>query len=136
MPDGVLGSAETPSPALIDAAANRLLLDIGFRSYAAARRMITAGVWPHIISSNLHGLFPVMHDDSALDYRLAGAFARLVALGMPFGDALPPSRSILPLCSVTRCRSDRSPSGRADVTVLEGRSKTGDARRAGPGPDR
>ena len=44
MPDGVLGSAETPSPALIDAAANRFLLDIGFRADATARRMITAGV--------------------------------------------------------------------------------------------
>src|ERR1700682_4672824 len=79
------------SPALIDAAANGLLLDIGFGinfSYATARRMIAAGVLPHIISSDVHGLFPIMHDDSALDYSLAGAFARLVALGMPFRDAL------------------------------------------------
>ncbi len=29
-----------------------------------------------------------MHDDSPLDYSLVGAFARLVALGMPFGDVL------------------------------------------------
>jgi dihydroorotase len=91
MPDGVLGDDATPSPALIDAAATGLLLDIGFGinfSYATARRMIDAGVLPHIISSDVHGLFPVMHDDSALDYSLAGAFARLVALGMPFGNAL------------------------------------------------
>jgi hypothetical protein len=91
MPDGVLGGDQTPAPALIDATANGLLLDIGFGinfSYATACRMMAAGVLPHIISSDVHGLFPVMHDDSSLDYSLAGAFARLVALGMPFGDAL------------------------------------------------
>jgi predicted amidohydrolase len=51
-PDGVLGADQTPSPALIDAVANGLLLDIGFGinfSYATARRMIAAGVLPHII---------------------------------------------------------------------------------------
>ena len=50
--------------------------------------MIAAGVLPHIISSDVHARFSVMHDDSALDYSLAGAFARLVALGMPFSDAV------------------------------------------------
>jgi predicted amidohydrolase len=33
-------------------------------SYATARRMIAAGVLPHIVSSDVHGLFPVMHDDN------------------------------------------------------------------------
>ena len=38
--------------------------------------MLAAGVVPDIISSDAHGLFPVMHDDSALDYSLAGDAAR------------------------------------------------------------
>jgi dihydroorotase len=125
MPDGVLGGDQTPSPALIDAAANGLLLDIGYGinfSYATARRMIAAGVLPHIISSDAHGLFPVMHDDSALDYSLAGAFARLVALGMPFHDALA-AVTINP----ARVLRDEAEIGtlavgsRADITVLEER---------------
>ena len=84
--------------------------------------MITAGVWPHIISSDVHGLFPVMHDDSALDYSLAGAFARLVALGMPFDDALA-AVTINP----ARVLGEKAEIGtlaigsRADVTVLEER---------------
>ena len=123
MPDGVLGNDQTPSPALADAVADGLLLDIGFGinfSYATARRMIEAGVWPHIISSDVHGLFPVMHDDSALDYSLAGAFARLVALGMPFVDALA-AVTVNP----ARVLGDEEEIGtlaigsRADVTVLE-----------------
>jgi dihydroorotase len=125
MPDGVLGGDQTPSPALIDAAANGLLLDIGFGinfSYATARRMIAAGVLPHIISSDVHGLFPVMHDDSALDYSLAGAFARLVALGMPFGDALAavtinPARVLGEEAEI----GTLSVGSRADITVLEQR---------------
>jgi dihydroorotase len=125
MPDGVLGGDETPSPALIDAAAKGLLLDIGFGinfSYATARRMIAAGVLPRIISSDVHGLFPVMHDDSALDYSLAGAFARLVALGMPFGDALAavtinPARVLDEVTEI----GTLAVGSRADLTVLEER---------------
>jgi dihydroorotase len=125
MPDGVLGDDETPSSALIGAAANGLLLDIGFGinfSYATARRMIAAGVLPHIISSDVHGLFQVMHEDSALDYSLAGAFARLVALGVPFREALAavtvnPARVLgeeahIGTLAVGSC---------ADITVLEER---------------
>jgi dihydroorotase len=125
MPDGVLGDDETPSPALIHAAANGLLLDIGFGinfSYATARRMIAAGVWPSIISSDVHGQFPVMHDDSALDYSLTGAFARLVALGMPFAEALGavtinPARVIGEEAEI----GTLAIGSRADVTVLEER---------------
>ena len=122
MPDGVLGDDQTPSPALTEAVADGLLLDIGFGinfSYATARRMIQARVLPNIISSDVHGLFPVMHDDSALDYSLAGAFARLVALGMPFRDALA-AVTINP----ARVLGDEEEIGtlaigsRADVTVL------------------
>ncbi len=125
MPDGVLGNDDTPSPALAEAVAGGLLLDIGFGvnfSYATARRMIAAGVWPHIISSDVHGLFPVMHDDSALDYSLAGAFARLVALGMPIDDALA-AVTVNP----ARVLGEEDEIGtlavgsRADITVLEER---------------
>jgi dihydroorotase len=125
MPDGVLGNDGTPSPALAETVAGGLLLDIGFGinfSYATARRMIAAGVWPHIISSDVHGLFPVMHDDSALDYSLAGAFARLLALGMPFDDALA-AVTVNP----ARVLGEEQEIGtlavgsRADITVLEER---------------
>src|SRR5712675_2273208 len=63
-----------------------------------------------------------MHDDSALDYSLAGAFARLVTLGMPFGDALA-AVTINP----ARVLGEEAEIGtlaigsRADVTVLEER---------------
>jgi dihydroorotase len=125
MPDGVLGADQTPLPGLIEAAAHGLLLDIGFGinfSYATARRMIEAGVLPHIISSDVHGLFPVMHDDSALDYSLAGAFARLVALGMPFADALAavtinPARVLGEEAEI----GTLAVGSRADITVLEER---------------
>jgi len=125
MPDGVLGKDQTPSPALIDAAANGLLLDIGFGinfSYETARRMIAAGVWPRIISSDVHGLFSVMHDNSALDYSLPGAFARLIALGMPFAEALAavtinPARVLDEEAEI----GTLAVGSRADVTVLEER---------------
>ncbi len=123
--DGVLGTDERPSPLLRYAVENGLLLDIGFGinfSFATARRMIAAGVWPNIISSDVHGRFDAMHDDSMLDYSLAGAFARLVALGMPFRDALA-------AVTVTPARVLREEAeigtlavgSRADVTVLEER---------------
>ncbi|MGC2200272.1 MAG: amidohydrolase family protein [Stellaceae bacterium] len=123
MPDGVLGSDDAPSPALTEAAADGLLLDIGFGinfSYSTARRMIAARVFPNIISSDVHGSFPLMHDDSALDYSLAGAFARLVALGMPFGDALAavtinPARVLGEEAQI----GTLAVGSRADVTVLE-----------------
>jgi dihydroorotase len=123
MPDGVLGEDREPHPALLEAVARGLLLDIGFGinfSYRTARRMIAAGVWPQIISSDVHGLFPVMHDDSALDYSLAGAFARLVGLGMPFMEALAavtvnPARIIGDEAEIGTLRVG----SRADVTVLE-----------------
>lgn len=125
MPDGVLGDDEEPAPALFEAVERGLLLDIGFGinfSYRTARRMIAAGLWPHIISSDVHGQFPVMHDDSMLDYSLAGAFARLVALGMPFGEALAavtinPARVLDDEAEIGTLRLG----SRADLTVLEER---------------
>jgi len=128
MPDGVLGNDNQPSPLLIEANAGGLLLDIGFGinfSYATARRMIAAGVWPNIISSDVHGRFEAMHDDSRLDYSLAGAVSRLVALGMPFAQALA-AVTINP----ARVLRDEAEIGtlavgsRADVTVLEERVET------------
>jgi predicted amidohydrolase len=52
-----------------------------------------------------------MHDDSALDYSLAGAFARLVALGMPFGEAVA-AVTINPARVLGEERLALSPSGR------------------------
>ena len=125
MPDGVLGADERPSPLLSEAVERGLLLDIGFGinfCYATARRMIAAGIWPQIISSDVHGRFDAMHDDSMLDYSLAGAFTRLVALGMPFMQALT-AVTVNP----ARVLRDEGEIGtlavgsRADITVLEER---------------
>ena len=123
MPDGVLGADERPSPLLATAMANGLLLDIGFGinfNYSVARRMIAAGVWPDIISSDLHARFDAMHDDTMLDYSLVGAFSRLVALGMPFEKAL----AAVTVNPARVLRDDREigtleVGSRADVTVLE-----------------
>jgi dihydroorotase len=125
MPDGVLGADERPSPLLREAVERGLLLDIGFGinfSYATARRMIAAGIWPQIISSDVHGRFDAMHDDSMLDYSLAGAFARLVALGMPFIEALAavtvnPARVLHEESEI----GTLSVGSIADITVLEER---------------
>jgi dihydroorotase len=125
MPDGVLGADQRPSPLLAEAVERGLLLDIGFGinfSYATARRMIAAGVWPHIISSDVHGRFDAMHDDSMLDYSLAGAFARLVGLGMPFADAL--AAVTLNPARVLREEAEigtLAVGSRADLTVLDER---------------
>lgn len=123
MPDGVLGAANRPSPLLEKAVADGVLLDIGFGinfNYSTARRMIAAGIWPNLISSDLHGRFDAMHDDSMLDYSLAGAFARLVALGMPFADAVAavtvhPARVLQDEGEI----GTLSVGSRADVTVLD-----------------
>jgi dihydroorotase len=63
-----------------------------------------------------------MHDDSALDYSLAGAFARLVALGMSFDDALAavtinPARVLREEAEI----GTLAVGSRADITVLEER---------------
>lgn len=125
MPDGILGEDERPSPLLFEAIARGVLLDIGFGinfSYRTARRMMAAGVLPHLISSDVHGLFDRMHDDTALDYSLAGAFARLVALGLPFAEALAaltvnPARVLGEDAEI----GTLAVGSRADLTVLEER---------------
>ncbi len=127
MPDGVLGADEEPSPILRDAVARGVLLDIGFGinfSYGTARRMIAAGLLPQLISSDAHGRFERMHDDGGLDYSLAGAFARLVALGMPFMSALAavtvnPARVLGGEAEI----GTLAIGSRADVSVLEERTE-------------
>jgi dihydroorotase len=68
----------------------------------------------------LHGRFDAMHDDTMLDYSLVGAFARLVALGMPFEKALAavtvnPARVLREDAEI----GTLAVGSRADVTVLE-----------------
>lgn len=121
--DGVLGADNRPSPLLERAVADGLLLDIGYGinfSYSTARRMIAAGIWPSLISSDLHGRFDRMHDDTMVDYSLAGAFARVVALGMPFADAVAavtvnPARVLHAEAEI----GTLSVGSRADITVLD-----------------
>jgi dihydroorotase len=70
----------------------------------------------------VHGRFDAMHDDSMLDYSLAGAFARLVGLGMPFADALAavtvnPARVLREEAEI----GTLAVGSRADLTVLDER---------------
>jgi hypothetical protein len=49
--------------------------------------MIAAGLWPNIISSDVHELFETMHDDLRIDYSLASSFPPRPARH-PFSEAL------------------------------------------------
>ena len=65
--------------------------DVGYGinfSYRIAKMMLEEGYPPHTISSDLHGDFNAFHDFSKLDYSLAGAFNRLVQLGLPLKEAV------------------------------------------------
>ncbi|MGE0878915.1 MAG: amidohydrolase family protein [Acidimicrobiia bacterium] len=89
MPDGVLGRASTPTKGLIDAVASGVRLDVGHGlnfNFAIARRMLDAGLLPTTVSSDVHGSFVGVADDSVCDFSLAGTMSKLLALGMPLAD--------------------------------------------------
>jgi dihydroorotase len=123
MPDGIMGPGDDVPPAVFDALARGLLFDIGHGvnfSFAIARKMMARGVLPNTISSDLHGDFNGYHDDSLLDYSLAGAMTKLYALGMPLAEVV--KRVTLNAARVLRDEGEigtLAPGSRADVTVLE-----------------
>lgn len=90
-PDGVMGLHERIPKELHDAGARGILLDLGHGvdfSFEIARRMMGEGLYPFTISSDVHGDFDSMHNDTLLDYSLCGALSKLIALGMTLDKAL------------------------------------------------
>ena len=86
--DGVLGKGK-PSPRLVQAVRDGVHLDIGHGvnfCFDTARRMMDAGLYPHTISTDVHGDFATHDNDSTLDYSMVGTMSKLMALGfdLPF----------------------------------------------------
>ena len=122
-PDGLMGDRPTPSPALTQAIANGVRLDLGHGinfSFAIARRLIALGLFPYTISSDVHGDFTQPHNDATLDYSLCGALSKLMALGMDLTAAiaavtLHPARVLQAETEIGTLQIG----SRADITVLE-----------------
>ena len=91
MPDGVVGASKIIPEFVQEAYDRGIKFDVGYGinfSYRIAKMMLEGGYPPHTISSDLHGDFNAFHDFSRLDYSLAGAFNRLVQLGLPLEEAV------------------------------------------------
>jgi dihydroorotase len=122
-PDGLMGDRESPSPALRQAIADGVRLDLGHGinfSFAIARRMMAQGLFPYTISSDVHGDFATPHNDATLDYSLCGALSKLVALGMDLTTAIAavtvhPATVLQAEAELGTLRAGT----RADITVLE-----------------
>ncbi len=90
-PDGVMGTRTKVPKWLIEAIERGVLLDLGHGlkfSFDIARRMMEQGILPHTISSDVHGDFKIVHDDSKLNYSLCGAISKLMALGLDLVNAI------------------------------------------------
>jgi len=126
MPDGVVGQAKTVPPWVKAAFERGIKFDIGYGinfSYRIARLMLEQGFPPSTISSDIHGDFNAYHDLSLLDYSLAGAFNRLLALGLPMAEAVKcltysPARILKSEGEI----GTLSVGSVADITVLESHS--------------
>lgn len=123
MPDGIVGRGEGIPDFVRQAADQGVHFDIGYGinfSYAIARKMMEAGIFPRTISSDVHGDFTCYHDNSKLDYSLCGAMTRLWALGMPLDQVIAAAsrNTALVLRDQERIGS-LQPRTRADVTILD-----------------
>ncbi|BAZ52058.1 hypothetical protein NIES4103_47170 [Nostoc sp. NIES-4103] len=90
-PDGVMGTRTTVPEWLFAAIERGILLDLGHGlkfSFDIARRMMEQKVLPHTISSDVHGDFKSVHNDSNLNYSLCGAVSKLMALGLDLVEAI------------------------------------------------
>jgi dihydroorotase len=90
-PDGVMGTRTKVPNWLIAAIERGVLLDLGHGvqfSFDIARRMMQQGVLPYTVSSDVHGDFTSVHDDSHLKYSLCGALSKLMALGLDLENAI------------------------------------------------
>jgi dihydroorotase len=90
-PDGLMGTRTEVPDWLFAAIEQGILLDLGHGlkfSFDIARRMLAQGVLPDTISSDAHGNFKSLHDDSTLTYSLCGAISKLLALGLDLENAI------------------------------------------------
>ena len=82
-PGGILHSQGFVHPAVREALAAGVLLDVGYGehfSFRVAETVLNQGVRPHIVSSDVHALFNRPHSLQAT-YGLAQAMSHLMALG-------------------------------------------------------
>jgi dihydroorotase len=123
MPDGILGQAERPSRALIEAVDEGVRLDVGHGinfSFTTARRMLDGGLPPYTISSDTHALLSGVHDDSTCSYSLVGTMSKLMALGLGLTDVV--ACTTAHPAAVLGSEADLGTlkeGTRADVTILE-----------------
>ncbi|MBD2180653.1 amidohydrolase/deacetylase family metallohydrolase [Planktothrix sp. FACHB-1355] len=90
-PDGVMGRHNKVPDCVREAMQRGVLLDLGHGlnfSLAIADRMMSQGVFPDIISSDVHGDFDTPYNDAVLDYSLCGAISKLMALGLELERAI------------------------------------------------
>lgn len=121
-PDGVLGTDEKPSAELLAALDNGVLLDIGHGlnfDFSVARRMLDAGVIPTVISSDVHGAFVGIADDSVCDWSLVGTMSKLWTLGIALPEiiaatTLRPARVLAMTDQIGTLAAGRV----ADITIL------------------
>lgn len=89
--DAILGDREKAPEALLEALKDGVLLDLGHGvhfSFAVARRMLEQNLRPYTISSDVHGDFTKLHDDSTLNYSLCGIMSKLMALGFTLEEVI------------------------------------------------
>src|SRR5258708_31006444 len=99
-----------------------VLFDLGHGvnlSFRIARMMMDAGIYPDTIGSDVHGDFNSYHDLSILDYSLAGAVNKLLALGMSLGDVIARVTAAPARFLGDATIGALTPGNPADLTVLE-----------------
>lgn len=123
MPDGILGAADQPSAALLDAVASGVRLDVGHGinfSFEVAKKMMDGGAFPFTISSDSHASLAAMHDDTTCSYSLVGTMSKLLALGMKLSDVIEcTTRNPATVIGKESELGTLRVGTRADVTMLE-----------------
>lgn len=123
MPDGIVGNSDVVPQVVRDARDMGVHFDIGYGlnfSYRIARLLMSDGIYPNTISSDVHGDFNAFHDNSKLNYSLYGAMTRLWALGMPLADVI--RATTLHPARVLRDEQEigtLAPGSRADISIIE-----------------
>ncbi|MCL1475342.1 amidohydrolase/deacetylase family metallohydrolase [Argonema antarcticum] len=122
-PDGLMGTATKVPDSVMEAVQRGVLLDLGHGlnfSFEIADRMMSQGVLPDVISSDVHGDFETPYNDSFLKYSLCGAISKLMALGLDLVSAIA-SVTINP-ARVLKAEAEIGTlqiGSRADITILE-----------------
>ncbi|MBI3515997.1 MAG: amidohydrolase family protein [Proteobacteria bacterium] len=122
MPDGVVGRGNRVPDVVRAARDQGVLFDLGHGvnlSFRIARMMMDAGIYPDTIGSDVHGDFNSYHDLSILDYSLAGAVNKLLALGMSLGDVIARVTAAPARFLGDATIGALTPGNPADLTVLE-----------------